>query len=77
MFTEGHNMKITEKTFNVETGEETIIEREETKLETETRLKLEAENAAMKADLQAKAESRAALLERLGISEAEASILFR
>lgn len=75
MYMEEHNMKITEKTFNVETGEESIIEREETKSEKELRLKLDAEFAAAQAEIKAKEDARKALLERLGITAEEAALL--
>jgi hypothetical protein len=68
-------MKIIEKEFNVLTGEETITERDETATEKANRLakaKLVAEQAA---EAQAKATQKAALLERLGISEDEARLL--
>jgi hypothetical protein len=68
-------MKITEKEFNVSTGEETITERDETKEETKARL--DAEKAA-KAYAEAKAEQetkKAALLARLGLTEDEAKLL--
>jgi hypothetical protein len=64
-------MKITEKTFNIETGEETITQRDETKEETKERL--DAEKAA-KAYADAKAQQasqKAALLARLGLTEDE------
>jgi len=38
-----HNMKITEKIFDITTGEETIVEREETTDEKKAREKQEAE----------------------------------
>ena len=50
-------MKITEKTFDVVTGETTITERDETVAETKARLDHEAEVAALVA---AKAEADAA-----------------
>ena len=68
-------MKITEKTFNAETGEEIIIERDETvqeKIERETFLQ---EVALRKAEADAKAAQRQALLNRLGITSEEAKIL--
>jgi len=64
-------MKITEKTYNLITGEEIITEREETK--EETKVRLDAEKAA-KAYAEAKAEQetkKAALLARLGLTEDE------
>ena len=68
-------MKIKEKEFNALTGEETITEREETAYELESRLKAEAEFAQRQAEAEAKAAQKAALLERLGISEDEARLL--
>lgn len=64
-------MKITEKIFNVETGETTFTERDETKEETKARL--DAEKAIQDyADAQAKAEAeKAAILSRLGLTEDE------
>jgi cell shape-determining protein MreC len=68
-------MLITEKIFDFSTGEETIIEREETAEEIAYReLKL-AEAQAKLAEAEAKATQKAALLERLGITEAEAKLL--
>jgi hypothetical protein len=64
-------MKITEKEFNTLTGEETIIEREETKEETKLRLDTEKAIKAY-AEAQAKAETdKAAILARLGLTEDE------
>ncbi len=57
-------MKITEKIVNALTGEETFLERDETK--EETKLRLEAE---------AKATAKAALLSKLGITADEAALL--
>ncbi len=68
-------MKIIEKEFNALTGEETVIEREETKSEKDLRLKLEAEFAAELAAEEAQATAKAALLEKLGITSEEASLL--
>jgi hypothetical protein len=68
-------MKIIEKEFNIQTGEETITEREETKSEKDLRLKLEAEAQAAQAEAEAKAVAKSALLDRLGITAEEASLL--
>ncbi len=68
-------MKIIEKIFNIQTGEESIIERDETLQEQEQREALEATKAKAEAESQAKAEAKAALLERLGITEEEAKLL--
>jgi len=68
-------MLITEKIFDVSTGEETIIEREETAEEIAYReLKL-AEAQAKLAEAEAKAQAKAELLQRLGITEDEAKLL--
>jgi hypothetical protein len=68
-------MKIIEKEFNVTTGEETIIERDETTEETKARL--DAEAAIQEANTLAaqKAVDRAALLAQLGITEEQAKLL--
>ena len=68
-------MKITEKEFNALTGEETITEREETATEKAERLLREKKIAEQAAEAEAKATAKAALLERLGISEDEARLL--
>ena len=68
-------MKITEKEFNVETGEETITERDETPVEKKTREAREKEIAALQAEAEARATQKAALLDRLGITEDEARLL--
>jgi hypothetical protein len=68
-------MKITEKEFNVLTGEETITERDETAAETKARLDRAKELAAAEAEAEARATQRAALLNRLGITEDEARLL--
>jgi hypothetical protein len=68
-------MIFTEKIFDITTGEETIIEREETKAEEAARLKMKAEAEAEKAEVESKALAKAALLERLGITAEEASLL--
>jgi len=68
-------MKITEKTFNILTGEETIIERDETSLETEERLERSKEIAKEQAEIEAKAAARQAVLNRLGLTAEEAALL--
>ena len=68
-------MKITEKTFNTVTGEETITERDETAAETKLRLDRAKEVAAEQAEAEARATQKAALLDRLGITEDEAKLL--
>ena len=68
-------MKIIEKEFNVQTGEETITERDETAAETKARLDHAAAVATEQAKAQAKATARAALLNQLGITAEEAQLL--
>ena len=68
-------MLIIEKIFDISTGEETIIEREETaaeKAEREEWQKVKAER--VKRDEEASA-TKAALLEKLGLTEDEAKLL--
>jgi hypothetical protein len=68
-------MKITEKEFNIQTGEETIIERDETAAETKARLEYAAQIAKEKAEAEAKETARAQILDRLGLTDEEAKIL--
>ena len=68
-------MKITEKEFNVQTGEETITERDETAAEKKAREQAEADNLVRQAEAEAKATAKAALLTRLGITAEEARLL--
>jgi hypothetical protein len=53
-------MKTTHKEFNVQTGEETITERDETAQEQAFRLEHEAKVAAAEAEAEAKAQAKAA-----------------
>jgi hypothetical protein len=67
------NTKPQVKIVNCETGEEII---RDANTEEIAQMKLDADNAAKrKAETEAKAATRAALLTRLGISEEEARIL--
>ena len=68
-------MKIKEKTFDIQTGEETITERDETAAETKARLDNAKEIAARKAEEEAKATARADILNRLGLTADEAALL--
>jgi hypothetical protein len=52
-------MKITEKIFDIQTGEETILERDETVAEIKEREKLEADYAKAQAEAEAKAQAKA------------------
>lgn len=68
-------MKITEKIFDISTGEETFIEREETKAEKDKREALEAEVLTKQAEAEARAQAKVALLAQLGITEEQAKLL--
>jgi DNA-binding protein H-NS len=68
-------MKIIEKEFNIQTGEETITEREETAAEAKARKASEAEAIAAQAEAEAKATAKAELLAKLGITAEEAALL--
>ena len=68
-------MKISEKEFNIQTGEETITERDETPTEKKERLDYEKEIAAAQAKAEAKAIARQAILDRLGLTADEAKLL--
>jgi hypothetical protein len=68
-------MKIIEKDFNVQTGEETIIERDATAAEIAAFEKAQAEAAELAAKQAEAAAARQALLEKLGITEEEAKLL--
>jgi len=68
-------MKIIEKEFNVQTGEETITERDETSAETKARKAVEAELAKLQAEAEAKQTARQVILDRLGLTADEAAIL--
>ena len=68
-------MKITEKDFNIQTGEETVTEREETAAEAKARKAAEAEAIAAQAEAEARATAKAALLSKLGITAEEAALL--
>ena len=68
-------MKITEKEFNVITGETTFTERDETAQEQAAREAAEAKFAAEQAEATARAAQRRAILEHLKITEEEARIL--
>ena len=68
-------MKITEKEYNIQTGEETITERDETASEKKAREALEKQLKAELAEAQAKATQRQAILDRLGLTADEAKLL--
>ena len=68
-------MIIVEKIYNASTGEETVTEREETAAEVKARKEAETQAIAAQAEAESKATAKAALLEKLGISSEEASLL--
>ena len=68
-------MKIKEKTFDVATGEETIIERDETAAEKKIRENRQKEIAAELAEAEAKAAQRQLILDKLGLTADEARLL--
>ena len=68
-------MKITEKEFNVLTGEETITEREETAAEKKEREAFTAKQAELEAEAEAKAAQRQLILDKLGLTASEAQLL--
>jgi hypothetical protein len=68
-------MKITEKEFNVITGETTITERDETAVEIKEREKREAEQAEQESELKAKAAARQVIADRLGLTADELKVL--
>ena len=68
-------MKITEKEFNVQTGEEIITERDETTIEKKLRETRQKEMATLQAEAEAKAAARQAIAERLGLTADELQVL--
>ena len=68
-------MKLITKEVNVQTGIETITERDETTAETKARLDAVKTNADRQAEAEAAATQKAALLARLGITADEAKLL--
>jgi hypothetical protein len=68
-------MKITEKTFDITTGQETIIERDETAAEKKIRETIAKEIATREAEAEAKATARQAIADRLGLTADELKVL--
>jgi uncharacterized protein (DUF3084 family) len=68
-------MKITEKNFDITTGEETITERDETADETKSRLDYADKVAADLAEAEKKAATKQAVLDKLGLSADEVAAL--
>jgi hypothetical protein len=68
-------MIITEKNLNVQTGQETIIEREETADEKKARLALQTLKAEAEAEQVKNEQAKQVILDRLGITSDEAKLL--
>jgi hypothetical protein len=68
-------MIVTEKEFNIITGEEIITERDETAAEKKEREAREAEFAIAQAEAETKAAQRQVILDRLGLTADEARLL--
>jgi hypothetical protein len=68
-------MKIIEKIFDIQTGEETVVERDENAAEIKSREALQKAAIARQTEATAKAAQRRAILEHLKITEEEARIL--
>jgi hypothetical protein len=68
-------MKKIDVSYDILTGEETVIERDETAAEKKEREKYSALLAERQAEAEVKATQKAALLDRLGITEDEARLL--
>jgi len=68
-------MKLTEKIYDITTGEETIIERDATPEEAQQRLDELAQTEAEQIEAQAKADAKAAIANRLGLSADELATL--
>jgi hypothetical protein len=68
-------MKITEKVFDVNTGETTILERNATEIEIAEAEEFAKLLAAKEAEAVAKESARQALLNKLGITADEAKLL--
>ena len=68
-------MKITEKEYSAITGEETIIERNETAQEKAEREEWQAFVATRKAEAEAKAAARQGIADRLGLTADELQVL--
>ena len=68
-------MKIIQKIVDVTTGEETIVEREETTEEIKARENMEKQNAELVAANETKAAARQAVLDKLGLTADEIAAL--
>ena len=68
-------MKIVEKIFDITTGEETIVERDETIAEKKAREKRETQYEKAQAEAQTKLAAREAIADRLGLTADELQVL--
>lgn len=68
-------MKIIEKTFDAQTGEETIIEREETTAEKKDREKFEAAVKKKEIEIEKKQVAKQNVAEKLGLTADELEFL--
>jgi hypothetical protein len=68
-------MKITEKKFDATTGQETIIERDETPAETKSRLDFVEAQAKVNAEAKVRADAKAAVFAKLGLTADEVAAL--
>ena len=68
-------MKITERIIDATTGEETVVERDETAPEKKFRETRQKEIAAAIAEAEAKATARQAIADRLGLTADELQVL--
>lgn len=68
-------MKIIEKIINIETGEETILERDETADEKKFRLDSEVKKTELENERLETEKAKQIILERLGITADEAKLL--
>ena len=68
-------MKITEKIFDIQTGEETVIERDETASEKKEREAFAKEALKIQTEVEAKAAARQVIADRLGLTADELKVL--
>jgi len=68
-------MKIVEKEFNIQTGEETITERDETAAEKKLRETFEKEATIKQAEVGAKEAAKQAIADRIGLTADELKLL--
>ena len=69
------NMKIIEKIFDIQTGEETIVERDENPAEIKSREALQKAAKARQAEAEKAATARQLIADRLGLTADELQVL--